>query len=496
MSLLSPSKLFFIVLCFFLPLSASAGVSITEVMYDPSGSDSVGSHVRDWVEIYNDGAPIDLSGWKLFEGGTNHGLTVSAGSAVLGTGGYAIVADDPSLFFADFPNFAGVVFDTAFSSGLNSTGETVTLRNADLIDQDSIIYDPSLGGGGDGNSLQKVGSVWVAANPTPGSAAGSSNGSQNQDPDTNPPSNQSSSASATSTAESSGASYMVEPTMSVSAGADRTVTVGAGSVFDARAFGLKGEPIDGARYVWSFGNGDHKEGQSVLYVFSYPGKYVVVVDASSGKYAASDRIVVTAVPADVAIGAVTPAYIEIINRSSRELDLGLWQLTAQGVTFVFPRNTIVLGHESIAVSNAATGLSPTTPSSVTLSYPNGMLAGAAQPTLIVSRNSMPSPLSAGTGSVSTALPKATSGATLNAMSSRNLPSVETVGKTDAIEGNGEGGETVLAASVMGIPHETTTNSVWPWIVGLVAIISVGLAAFFGLHPKKSESGYTIIEDKS
>src|SRR3989344_9393242 len=86
------------VLFLFVPQLVSADMVISEIMYDPEGSDSSGSHFRDWVEVYNSGAPVDLSAWKFFEGGSNHGITTYSGSGVIPTGEYAVFVDDPALF--------------------------------------------------------------------------------------------------------------------------------------------------------------------------------------------------------------------------------------------------------------------------------------------------------------------------------------------------------------------------------------------------------------
>ena len=47
---------------------------ISEIMYDPQGSDTD----REWIEVLNDTqSSIDMTGWKFFEANTNHGLAIS-----------------------------------------------------------------------------------------------------------------------------------------------------------------------------------------------------------------------------------------------------------------------------------------------------------------------------------------------------------------------------------------------------------------------------------
>lgn len=145
------------------PLSASASVLITEIMYDLEGAD--GGY--EWLEVTNTGsAPVDIGEWKLFEQGVNHKLVLIAGaSTVLAAGQSALVADKPEYFLARYPNIAPV-FDSAFS--LSNENETVMLKNSKLEVVDQVTYRSSLGAKGDGSSLHLVGEVLTPALPNPG----------------------------------------------------------------------------------------------------------------------------------------------------------------------------------------------------------------------------------------------------------------------------------------------------------------------------------------
>ncbi len=101
----------FFLASFFVGRFAHAQIIINEIMYDVNGSDSG----REWVEVYNNGAEsINFSKWKLSEGSSNHGLVVAKGSSVISPGEYAIIADNPDTFKIDWPDFPGVIFDSAF----------------------------------------------------------------------------------------------------------------------------------------------------------------------------------------------------------------------------------------------------------------------------------------------------------------------------------------------------------------------------------------------
>ncbi len=154
------------VIFFAAPLSAYAGFSVSEIMYDAPGSDSG----REWIEIQNtDSAPVDIAGWKLFENSTNHKITPQKGSTIP-SGGYAILAANAGKFLADFPEFSGLLFQSSFS--LNNTGETLVLKNASSSDIVSVSYTGGLAKG-DGNSLNEVNGSWVARKPSPGASVSS-----------------------------------------------------------------------------------------------------------------------------------------------------------------------------------------------------------------------------------------------------------------------------------------------------------------------------------
>lgn len=145
------------------PPAPEGSVVISEIMYAPSGVDAE----REWIEIMNGSSEaVDLSDWAFFESGTNHGLTLSQGSATISAGGFAIIADNAAQFLADYPSFAGTLFDSAFS--LVNSGETISLTDAEGNTLSEVTYSSSQGALDDGNSLQRMGEGWVAATPTPG----------------------------------------------------------------------------------------------------------------------------------------------------------------------------------------------------------------------------------------------------------------------------------------------------------------------------------------
>ena len=73
----------------------------------------------------------------------------------------------------DWPNFSGILFDSSFSL-TNDPGETLVLKDASGTVVDQVTYDPSVGASGDGTTLNRSGSSFVAAVATPGAVNTSS----------------------------------------------------------------------------------------------------------------------------------------------------------------------------------------------------------------------------------------------------------------------------------------------------------------------------------
>lgn len=99
---------------------------------------------HEWVEVVNrSAAPLDLAGWKFFEDGTNHALTVFHGEgSVLAPDEYAVIADVAANFVADYPGYAGKVFDSSWTT-LNENGELIGLRDASGTLVESFTYVPA-----------------------------------------------------------------------------------------------------------------------------------------------------------------------------------------------------------------------------------------------------------------------------------------------------------------------------------------------------------------
>lgn len=357
---------------FLVPVFASAQISFSEIMYDPEGSDA--NSGGEWVEVKNIGSTaIDFTKWIFFENDINHGITADS-TSVIQPGGYAVISKDPSIFKSYFTNFSGLLFKASFS--LND-GEKLAMKSSkdDLVtDANSVTYTAELGAKNDGKSLQKNSSgVWLSATPTPGSEISSVSANDSVVVETNT-NNQTTTPSSDSSTANLVSSFPVEPQMVVEAGPNKTTVAGALVSFSGVALGLKKEPIENAKYMWSFGDGTFNEGRSVVHTYRYPGEYIVVLEVSSGYFSGSDRAKALVINPEIIISKIGDAsdyFIEVTNNSKYEIDLSGWILRSQNTQFFIPKNTIIMSGGKVSFSSLVTGFSFSPDDKPSLLYPSG-----------------------------------------------------------------------------------------------------------------------------
>ncbi|MDP2692639.1 MAG: lamin tail domain-containing protein [bacterium] len=115
--------------------ATNTDIIITEIgAYEASG--------YEWVEIYNKGVEdVDMTGWKFWEYGTNHGLSLKQGiDMILGPTEYAIITQNYVSFLSKYPNLNITIIDSSWSS-LNESGEEIGLKdsNGNIIEQFTYI---------------------------------------------------------------------------------------------------------------------------------------------------------------------------------------------------------------------------------------------------------------------------------------------------------------------------------------------------------------------
>lgn len=366
---------FLIILVLFLtPYLAQAGLVINEIMYDLLGADSTNGKSREWVEIFNNGGDVfvDASSWRINDGVANRTIngevnfTISAGS-------FVILAGDKDTFLSDHTGFSGIVYDTGIAS-LNNTGANLKLLDQDGNTVDSITYNSSQGGAGDGNSLQKISSSWSGALSTPGEA---------NEEDTSPPQTtpENSSSSGSGNGEEANTSTSSEQIIKTDIFVKSLVMTGIPFEIKATTLGHYGENISYGKYFWNFGDGTSSEIQvgsmeKISHTYFYPGEYTISLEYYLTHYAdtpeAKDKMVIKAITPDISISGVgdeNDFFIELSNSSTYEADISRWILASSSKNFILPKNTILSSKQKLTLSPKVTGFSIEDKNSLTFLTP-------------------------------------------------------------------------------------------------------------------------------
>ena len=342
-------KFLLILALLFLPFTTFAQVEITEIMYDLEGSDSN----REWIEIFNNSSStVDLTGWKLFEAETNHKLT---GDLTLTAGSYAVIVVKETNFRTDNPSYSGLLIDSSFS--LKNSGESLAIKDDALTIIDEVTYDTSLGGNGNGNTLEKVNNVWQESTTlggTPGKANATTESEQESTGTTTPP--------PVGSIPNNIGSINQPPIPE--AGSDLVALVNTPLIFDASKTTDPENNI--LAFTWNFGDGVTANKEVAEHSYLFPGTYIATLMVSDGHNLSKDTITITIYPGGLIINEIDPkeGWVEILNTSLAIIDLSNWGLN----NFVFPLNSFIYPENYLAIPNILIE------DNLKLTFPNGGIA--------------------------------------------------------------------------------------------------------------------------
>lgn len=326
---------------------AQASLLITEVMFDPEGTDTN----REWVKVYNDGSEeITIvsgktdSAWRFGDGPTGDTLHYINDTLVIGAGEYAVLASDKGTFISE-NSFSGQVADTSMS--LSNTSGVVKLY--------------------DGSKPRKI----IASKSY---IKGSEEISQNDDGEEEDNDENSS---------SSNTSLKKEPfvfKISTQIIAPKIVVAGVPFTFDSLTKDNKGITYMVGKFVWNFGDGMSKELKKATpfdYYYDYTGEYIVNLYYYDNAFTlvpdAVSKITIKVVEPGIfvsSVGNYLDPYIEIASKSNYETDLSNWIVTTQSKEFTFPVGTTLLANKKIKLSPKITQFTEEDIKSIVISNPN------------------------------------------------------------------------------------------------------------------------------
>ena len=360
---------------------AYANVVINEIAW-MGGTQSVGGASDEWIELYNpDATAVDLSGFAIVADDGSPSIPLSG---TIGAFAYVLIerTNDSAV-----PNVTADIV-TSFGNGLSNGGETLRLKNAQSIDIDVVVGGTDWGNIGGNNTTketaQRTSNSWITGSPTPramniaqaGEVLGSTskgttqtigNTSENAPPAPTPVSK-----------STSPAGLYPRKNIVVEAGDDRRAFTGFQTTFTGSSSGLYNEALDRATYRWNFGDGATGDERVSTHRYQFAGEYVATLEVFWSTYRVSDRLTVTVLNPDVIIGKVVggeSGFIELINLTSREIDLSGWVLSGAGpaASFVLPPNSTVLANKKFVLPNSTSGIGHRD-MHIVLAYPHGGIA--------------------------------------------------------------------------------------------------------------------------
>lgn len=373
---------------------AADGFVISEVMYDPAGTDTN----REWVEIYNgSSAAIDLSGHFFLTDGitsAHHGLAAVTTSSIA-AGEYAVIVQNVDSFKADFPAYDGLIFDSSWSGLTASSGKTLAVIDSSGAVLDQVTYDPTIGANNDGSSLQRGSDgVWHAALPTPGAAVSTQSNNSDSGGSTTDTNTNSGTGGGLPQSINPKTTPVVPPHMEATLTIPKNGVSGIPFTISCSVIGLAGETRNYGMTRFAFGDGDSYSGKptdSFTHTYSFPGTYVVTFEYRSYLYEnnpdISERAVIEITDPAVSITRFEQnGLVEISNTSKTDADLSGWVLSplpaSNEAAFTFPPGTILLAEKKIILPARVTGFSVGAHSPLGLMLPSGVVSfvyGEPQP---------------------------------------------------------------------------------------------------------------------
>lgn len=316
----------------FVPFIAFAQIKITEIMYDPQGSDTK----REWIEVFNSGAEnVDLNTYFFFENNIYHKL-VAQTESILKPGEFAIIVDSIAEVVTEYKEYMGKLFDSAFS--LNNTGETISMADNSKQIIDTVTYDSSMGANNDGNSLQVNNDKIIHAQPT----FGRENATENyevpaEDSSSDNNSNSGSTSVSTHTQPEPVSNYTPSTPFKISAGRNRLVLINTPVDFKVQISKADINP----RVMWNLGDFSIKKGKNTTHIYEHEGIYEVVAEAKNEGHTSIARTEVTVMRPNLLIVQAS-STIQIKNESSKEVNLGGFSMLFDtGKKYTIPRNSII-----------------------------------------------------------------------------------------------------------------------------------------------------------
>lgn len=324
-----------------LPSVSLAAVTINEVAW--MGDAESANH--EWIELFNDGTDVDVSGWAL----TDSMNLLIALEGVIPAGAYVVLertSDDSA------PGNAFLLY----SGALVNTGATLTLKRLDGSIEDQVAGGENWQQIGGDNATKETAQYsqkgWITAAPTPGAVNATTETIVVAD--TQPVTKSSPKLMAPTPRPEKETQSEGKLTLDIAAPTQGYVNQPI--TFSVSPTGLGRTVLHSLVYDWNFGDLYTASTQQPTHVFSYPGTYLVTVKATYSTFTATDRHEITILPTQISLTQNSDGDVQINNDARYEIDVsrfviqGTESLTVPAGTTLLPGQTITVPRERIGAS--------------------------------------------------------------------------------------------------------------------------------------------------
>ncbi|MDD9867938.1 MAG: lamin tail domain-containing protein [Candidatus Campbellbacteria bacterium] len=366
----------FLLLAVMMPQSVFAAIRITEVMYNPEGSDAG----KEWIEITNDGSnAVVISGLRLeYTTSTdprNIPINEHTGGGSISAGETAIIAQRADEFLnIDGKSYSGKIFESRSLSlpQRDDFEKTISIKVKDSPTTiATITYNPSLGANGDGNSLHFPSSrSSYADSPNPGTLPSRSS---------SPSSGSSSSGGSSSGGGGSSTSQRQPKSLFID---EISITTKPKYAFTRLPIELSVEALDNngnklknLSYVWNFGDGKTNKDNHVKHKYSIEGSYEIVAMTTYRSREIIARKTIDVVKPDFNISPAAE-YVEIQNNHNFSVNVGGWRIVSEDKSFVFPPLSMITSKGKVRIDHNTLNFS-FSENEYQLTYPNGTIVATS-----------------------------------------------------------------------------------------------------------------------
>lgn len=451
---------------------ANASVIINEVQLSPTENR--------FVELYNSGSSsVDLTNWYIQRKtatGSDFGSLVSKTyfeGKRIGAGSYFVISKS-SMENSDIVYPSLTLTESNTIQLKNSAGVVDKVGWGDVNDCENVCApNPS-----EGKSIQRTsGGNWFVSSSTSGASNSETSSSDDSTDNTGSEVDNDTNTSDISASDSVNDNPAVLK-ITTKIIAPKIATAGIPFTINSLTTTNKGETYAVGKSVWNFGDGSVKEvGKSdpFEYVYDYPGEYVVTLsyfDSYFSKVAdASDRMTIKVVATGIkisSVGTTNDPFIEIENKSSYEIVLSNWIVTAGIHYFKIPEGTTILPNKKIKLSPKITGFIGEDLNSVIIANANKEMI-ATYP-VITKQTIQKSP------------------AIIIAVNANKVLSENAQSKPLPLEESQIINLNDLGSSAGDTASNISNPALYP-IIGLFVVIGIGVAAFLLLKKKREPSDY-------